>query len=367
MEGIDIDSVATISLAAEVAIRLSIIVFLLIVIIMAYIFVLRIILVVGGYFRSRFTSRWTQYLIDGLIDPSFKLPSISYIKFSEFLVLWNTFHSNYKNDPAKRSRLNELVVNRGIEKRAKILLGKRGLKRKLLGIMTLGNLKAINYWQEISQYAMSHNPMLSLVTVEALFLIDANAAINIFIDQVGSRDDWPPTMAASILTEAGTEVVSAPIVSAVLFEAESRTKRLIPYLNCCDPAMARGAARQSLLSTDSDHITGLCLKVLSQYGIQDDLDIIRQYSEHDRWHIRAQAARALGRIGTREDQTRLVNLLHDTQWWVRYRAAQALASLPFLELEALEKLRDEQTDRYGRDMLSHVIAEKVLAENNDTA
>lgn len=367
MEDIGIDSVYTLSLAAEIAIWLSIIVFLLIVIIMSYIFVLRIILIIGGYFRTRFISRWTQYLTDGLADSSFKLPSISYVKFSEFLVLWNTFHRNYKNNPAKRSRLNELVTDKGIEKRAHILLGKRGLKRKLLGIMTLGNLKVINYWQEISQYAMSHNPMLSLVTVEALFLIDANAAIHIFIDQVGSRDDWPPTMAASILAEAGIEVVSAPIVSAVLSETQSRAERLIPYLNCCDPAMARDAARQSLLSTSSDRITGLCLKVLSQYGIQDDLDIVRQYSEHDRWHIRAQAARALGRIGTREDQTRLVNLLHDTQWWVRYRAAQALANLPFLELEALEKLRDEQTDRFGRDMLSHVIAEKVLAENNDTA
>lgn len=367
MESINIESVEKLSLAAEVAIWLSVIVFALILIIMAYIFVLRIILVVGAYFRSRFTTRWTQYLSDGLANPSFKLPPISYTKYSEFLMLWNTFHNNYKDDATRQSRLNELVVDSGIEKRAEILLSKRGLKRKLLGIMTLGNLKAINYWPQISQYASSENPMLSLVSVEALFLIDAKAAINVFIDQVCSRDDWAATMSASILAEAGTEIVSAPIVAAVLREPESRVKRLIPYLACCDPVMARSAAQQRLVNTNSDHIIGLCLKVLSRYGTQNDLDIIRQYSEHDRWHIRAQAARVLGRIGTRDDLPRLVNLLQDKQWWVRYRAAQALASLPFLELESLEKFRDEQKDRYGRDMLSHVIAEKVLAEKNDTA
>jgi len=43
---------------------------------------------------------------------------------------------------------------------------------------------------------------------------------------------------------------------------------------------------------------------------------------------------------------------------VRYRAAQSLAALPFHQEEDLERLWAAQSDRYAKDMLRQVLAER---------
>jgi len=355
----------TLSLAADIAIWISVVVFALILVIMVYIFTLRFILIFGQYRRDRFINEWSQVLSSVIENKPVTLPGLAKSSLQYFLILWNTLHDVYKYSPDSRSRLNEVADELDLAEKAEELLFKRGLRRTFLGIMTLGNIGDDRRWQEISEHALSSNPMLSLVAVKALFIINPGAAISIFIYLAGYRDDWPRTMAASILNDAGPEIISQPMVTAIRKESDSRVEKLIPYLVCCDPALAREAARERLSSTGNDRIAGLCLKVLSKYGKAEDAVLVRQYCEHKRWHIRAQAARALGRVGAREDLVQLINLLNDSQWWVRYRAAQALASLPFIQSDALEKLRDEQRDRYGKDMLSHVLAEKAMAETHD--
>jgi HEAT repeat protein len=91
------------------------------------------------------------------------------------------------------------------------------------------------------------------------------------------------------------------------------------------------------------------------------LDAVRAMIVHPRWHLRMEAAKALGRIGLPDDLPRLEGLLGDAQWWVRYRAAQSIVRLPFLSRTELERLRARQTDRYARDILAHVLAERALA------
>jgi HEAT repeat protein len=80
-----------------------------------------------------------------------------------------------------------------------------------------------------------------------------------------------------------------------------------------------------------------------------------------RWQVRLQAAQALGRMGTPRDERYLVRALEDPAWWVRYRAARALAALPSIDLHKLHQLSDSIEDRYGRDILRQVIAERELA------
>jgi HEAT repeat protein len=77
--------------------------------------------------------------------------------------------------------------------------------------------------------------------------------------------------------------------------------------------------------------------------------------------VRLHAAQALGRLGTREDEWHLRRALADSQWWVRYRAAQALGNLPFMDVDRLRRITEDVEDRYGRDILRQVIAEKELA------
>jgi HEAT repeat protein len=77
--------------------------------------------------------------------------------------------------------------------------------------------------------------------------------------------------------------------------------------------------------------------------------------------VRVQAARALARIGERTDIDLLAPLLGDREWWVRYRAAQALASLAALYGQPLDVVGHTLSDRFARDMLAQVMAERSPA------
>ena len=43
---------------------------------------------------------------------------------------------------------------------------------------------------------------------------------------------------------------------------------------------------------------------------------------------------------------------------MRYRAAQALVGMPFFSVAEVELLRDNLSDRFARDMLGQVLAER---------
>jgi hypothetical protein len=43
---------------------------------------------------------------------------------------------------------------------------------------------------------------------------------------------------------------------------------------------------------------------------------------------------------------------------VRYRAAQALIGMPFFSIAEVELLRNNLSDRFARDMLGQVLAER---------
>ena len=78
----------------------------------------------------------------------------------------------------------------------------------------------------------------------------------------------------------------------------------------------------------------------------------------DLWHVRMHAATALGRFGGEPEIEILTLLLKDREWWVRYRSAQALASMPFLNIQNLEVIRDSINDKFAKDILNQVITEK---------
>ena len=57
----------------------------------------------------------------------------------------------------------------------------------------------------------------------------------------------------------------------------------------------------------------------------------------------------------------MIPLLADVEWWVRYRTAQALAGMPFFSATELELLRNNLSDRFARDMLGQVLAERTAS------
>ena len=92
-----------------------------------------------------------------------------------------------------------------------------------------------------------------------------------------------------------------------------------------------------------------------------DLNCIRPFVTHSDWEIRTQVAITLGRLGDAAEFENLQTLACDSQWWVRYRAAQSLINLAGIDRENLIQTVSLWTDRYAKDMVWHVLAEKSIA------
>ena len=93
----------------------------------------------------------------------------------------------------------------------------------------------------------------------------------------------------------------------------------------------------------------------------DNLDMVRSYLEHETWFVRVQAVKLLAITGLWQDEQRLINMLADKNWWVRYRTAQALAEMPFVGVKKLRQIMEKHWDRYAKDIIKMVMAEREIA------
>jgi hypothetical protein len=113
---------------------------------------------------------------------------------------------------------------------------------------------------------------------------------------------------------------------------------------------------RELIQNSSDvEVLSACLHI-----VKDPLLLrrIRELTTHKTWFVRALAATAIGRMGSEDDIPTLMILLSDSKWWVRYRAAEAITSLPFITLIQVKKVKIAVNDKFGKEMMAQVIAEK---------
>lgn len=277
-----------------------------------------------------------------------------------FLRLLNHLHESLRGNA--RRQLNIIALRVGMLQHAYALLQQRGLGKKLLALATLGHLGDRHDWGAILEVARRPDPLLSLAAARALFQIDAAAALRDLKGPIIERADWPAAELGAILQEAGkADIYGALTESAVNLAASTepvaatRLKRLLQMLGAAPYPHTIPAIRAILAASVDDEVLAQCLRFLREPG---DLPLVRANLWHANWVVRLQVARALGRFGAAQDMPSLAGLLSDPVWWVRYRAAEALLALAHGDARALSDLRAHLDDRYARDMLDMVAAEK---------
>jgi len=328
---------------------------------MAYILLLRALLLMKERRYQDFSKLWRPILLNSTGSRSDRLPPIESADMFSFLILWNMVREEKYGDEKIRNWMNSVAMATGVDHVAKRLLGKRSIRKKLLAVVTLGQLRDKSQWEKLCQIAISEHALLSLVATQAIARIDPEAAVQIIVPLVVRRVDWPAAKVASILTEIGSDLVSELLVNAVTHAPADDMQRLIPYLATCHDTITLSAVRRILASPPDDRVIGPCLNAIGRFRETEDLELVRHYLSHPRWHVRAHAAACIGRIGTKEDEKKLVTMLADQEWWVRYRAAQAIVDLPSFSMARMHKLKQELKDRYARDILDQAIAEKQPA------
>ena len=306
--------------------------------------------------RQRVLKRWRPLLAAALHHAPPSLPSLPRRQLPAFLELWNHLHASLGSDA--RNGLNRLGAAAGLPAGVSGMLRGRGRRFRRRAAMAAGNLELAAAWDVLAELLADPDPALSLAAAGALGRIDPQRAAPLLVERLRQGPPWPLAGAVETLAVAGAEVMG-PALARAIVAAEGRTARRL--LRCLTAIAPRDGAAvvAALLARSSDE--GLLKTCLQQVEDPAQLELIRALAFHPHWHVRVHAATALGRLGVPGDETILTGMLSDSQWWVRYRAAGALARLPWLDGGELGRIEALQTDRYARDILHQVGAERRLA------
>lgn len=301
--------------------------------------------------RNQFHATWRPLLVQSLTDSPQSIPLIRSRDILNFLFYWNYFHESLLGED-KIVGLNQLARLAGMDRAAKRFLKAKGLRKRLMAIITLGHLREQSAWDDLAALAQSTHPIVSLSAARALVDIDPKAALALITPWIGARADWSPPRVAALLSQAGSDLIAQPLSQAAMTAAPDMAMRLLHYLEVTRCTAALPAVRALLARESTDMAVRVaCLKLIGQFQDPKDLALVRSFISHPDETVRAQAAVALGTIGMPADEGPLIALLSDLQWDVRYRAAEALAHLPFMKPERLAEIQHEQTDTLAKQIL----------------
>jgi hypothetical protein len=280
--------------------------------------------------RQRFLALWRPLIYDAMAGATVTWPAIARRDGETFLWFWNQLQETVRGEA--KERLTHAATALGVDRLALRRLKSRSIARRLLAIVTLGNLRDAKYWDVVVPLAQNPHPPISLAAAQALIRINGQRAVRDLMPLFAARVDWPVTRALALLEQVDPDVVTRAIEKALPRADDAAALRLVEFVAAADAVALQPALVMRARPSRDPQMWANVLRHLNDPG---HLDVVRECSEHPVWFVRVQAAHALGRMGGPEDVARLIGLLADPQWWVRYRAGEALLKLPFLARDEL--------------------------------
>lgn len=307
--------------------------------------------------HRRIRDRWRPLILSSLCGNTESVPPVDQRNAVPVIRLWSHYRKSIRGKSA--NELDDLARRAGFVEIARGLLDNRNIRLQLLAIETLGTLSDRGSWDRLNDLMSSSDPYLSMAAAQALLRIDSRKAIRRVMRQAGNRTDWIPDAIMGMLEESGPEVVSSALPDAIREASDELRPTVLQYLKTAERERVYPALTVALeIQPDDPEVLAACLQVIGDVAIPEGLGLVRQNSDHERWFVRLRACSALARIGTADDVPAVISRLSDSEYWIRYRAAEGLADMPSVSETRLLEIKETLADRYGRDMLTQVIAEK---------
>lgn len=303
-----------------------------------------------------FERRWEPVLLAWMDGQHPALPPLPERHRLWLLRLWNRTRSFVEGESANFLRQLALVLE--LPRHSAELLGARAAWKRILGVLTLGELRAVAHWQELEALLDEPRPPVALAAVEAMVRIDAGRAAPLVIPALLARTHWDPVRVGRLLRTLGSDAVG-PLLAALDRTPLGAAARVLAWLGLTQQHEVLRPMRARLAAGGGAEEAGLILKVLGQLGGAEERTLALSYLGHAEWHVRMHAATALGLLGLAGDRPRLAKLLTDPVWWVRYRAAGALFQLSGATPEHFRALAARHPDPAARDVLQRILVERT--------
>lgn len=280
------------------------------------------------------------------------LPALARRDQASVMLLWLFYVESTRGD--SRERLRQLGLRLGFAEVALRMLERRALGNRLLATAALGRLQLAAAWDRLLAIVDGDDPVLSVLGLRSLSQLDPAAALQVLLQRLPQRTDWPSARLNSLLRELPAQLAAEALLGALDGADDSAAPRLLQLLEIVRPGNSWRVLERFLDDTRPVDVLAAALR------LADDpraLPAVRRLAAHPSWVVRTKAASALGSLGDGDDLARLRTLLGDPVWWVRFRAAQALLRLPGLDRAQLQAVSSSLDDRYARDMLTQMLAE----------
>lgn len=301
--------------------------------------------------------RWRPRLLQAAASGEAAVPAPLAAREREpLLLLWNRLQDGLRG--RAHDSLNAWAVSMGLADLARRYASQQRGARRLLGLRTLGHLGRPEDWERLAALLADPRSQVSLAAARALLRVDPGKAAPLVLDQFLARTDWPVPQLGTLLREAGADAIGFALAERLLENPPAQQVRLLPLARVTE-APGRGSVIEAVLAIATE--PAVLSATLQQVHGPASRPRVQALCAHADWQVRSYAALALGRLGDARDRPLLVRLLSDREWWVRYRAASALLDLPGVDAVAAEALAAALTDRFARDILAQVRAERQFA------
>lgn len=347
------ESVVTLVMGASLAIIITSLLLLLLMIL------IRFLQNVREEQNRHFIETWRPVMAASADDDTVAVhPPLLKFNYMNFLMQWNMFMESLRGQ--SRKGLIRLAHETGMDKVSVKLLDRNSEFERTVAAMSLGNLGDHSQWGKLKVMAENNNGMSGQVAARALARIDPLASVPILVPLFLQRKEWPESRVVLILKDMDPNAVSIHVAAAIFTAAPEELPRLLRLL----PFIERGIALQVLgdiLARNTEpEVLSACLAGIKTIGDYQDIELVKKFLDHEAWTVRVQAVNAMGILARNEDLPLLTDKLADPNWWVRYRSAQAICYAPFVTQSQLVELRDQHPDRYARNIMAQVMAEKQM-------
>jgi len=120
-----------------------------------------------------------------------------------FLHEWNKFYFMLRGETI--ISLQKLSRQQGLDVIAKKYISHNNMRKKLLGIVTLGHMQDMSIWNNLIDFVHSEHSVLSLTAAQALVDIDSKNAMPFLMPHIIKRHDWPLARVAMMLNSSSSE------------------------------------------------------------------------------------------------------------------------------------------------------------------
>jgi hypothetical protein len=294
-------------------------------------------------------TRWREIFTtasgkNALPDP---LPGIRKQDWFTVLVIYTAFHD-----------IPEIATRLGLDDYALALLDRGDGADKIVALNVLGQIRDARALESAVVLTRQESPELSRAAAHCALRIDPSF-IGRTLLLLRERDDWVRSRVETMLREVDPSVLGIAMRDAIAAAPEDAQPRLLDYVRFCPEGIAHTICADVLAASVDPEALAAALRSLAPLARDHDHELAVHFTKHAESIVALSALRVLRKCVRSGDRELLVQMTAHPDYWVRLRAAEAAVQL-FVTAELAQAFAASLVDRYARDAIEQVLAEKAM-------